>query len=222
MGLLVFVRSDYVRAAVTQNAEQFLAQYRPYELWWDHEAARELVSWAVVSSGAVTDAVPNQRLTKVWGRQTGRGVSPVAPMDAWVMDAMSTRKPSASALKAREVVRFVHEAARRSIGHGDREPLLVWEAVRAALDAVGIEKVRELREMIPKLGTALDRIEALRDFAVPFRYHELPDDGARLALLELESHEIAFRVRGEVWLLPLYRRGLRLRLAPRRRERVVR
>lgn len=221
MGVLMFVRSDFVSAAIPQNTEQFLAQHRAYELWWDHHAARELVTWAVQKSCAIDDAAPNELLTKVWGRQTGRGVSPVAPVDAWVMDAMSTRKRKASALTARDVVRFLHEAATRSLGHGDEPPLLVWDAVRGALETVGVEKVKELREMVPTLGDALDHIAALQGYTVPFRYHKLPNDASRLALLELENQEIAFRVRGEVWLLPLYWRGLGLRLAPRRRERVL-
>jgi len=225
VGLLVFVRSDYVSAAIEQNVEQFFAQYRAYELWWDHHEARRLVHWATITSGALDglSASDESALTHVWGQRTGPRVSPPAPMDAWVMDAMSTRKQLASALKARDVVRLLAVASKLSVGRGSDDRLLEWSAILEALDVVGQEKVRELREQNPELGHALERIGNLRaEKTVPFRYPEISDGDDRLALLQLEEQDIAWQERREVWLVPLYRRGLGLRLAPRRRERVLR
>lgn len=228
LGLLTFVRSDYVRSALPQNVDQFLALYKPYELWWDHNEARRLVRWVARTSGALQglDLPEDAVLLAVWGTRTGPGVASQAPMDAWVMDAMSTRnQAAASALKARDVIRFLAEASHRSLAKPSvtEGPLLDWRSILDALDEVGKAKVNELREQYPSIGTVLARIAALKGtHKVPFRYEELPVDEDRLALLTLEVNEIAFRERNEVWLIPLYRRGLGLELAPRRRERVFR
>ncbi len=138
------------------------------------------------------------------------------------MDAMSTREMKASALKARDVVRLIHEAAKLSMESGE-QPLLDWDAIRDALDVVGVAKVSDLAQQAPELSEALERVRALAGtHTVPFHYWELADDQDKLALLMLEEERIAFKERDEVWLVPLYRRGLGLRLAPRRRERVLR
>ena len=47
IGLLVFVRKDMTKSAITTNYEQFMAQYNSYSLTWSQDEALRLVIWTL-------------------------------------------------------------------------------------------------------------------------------------------------------------------------------
>jgi cellulose biosynthesis protein BcsQ len=222
-GLIVFTRSDYVRAAIPQNTEHFRAIHKPFDLWWDRSEALRLVDW-IAREAKVID--PNltraDALLRIWGRKVGEDASRESVTDVWVMDALCTRSAEVQEVQARDLVRLVAKAAELSIGQGWQDRLLAPQAIRDALPSVGRSKIVDIAEEFPPLGRALERMRALTALRVPFTRADLMTDEDRLALAELENAGIAWRDRDEIWLVSLYRRGLGMQLQPRRRERVLR
>lgn len=221
-GLIVFVRADYVGAAIPQNTEQFRTAYQAYELRWDRHEALRLVQWIAQQAGVLpTEEEQSDTLLKLWGRKLGRDRSREALTEYWVLDALSTRRDE---VQARDLVRLIAESARLSRGNEDwADRLLVPQAIRNALETVGQKKIDEILEEQPQLGQALVRFRVLANtLRVPFTPSELQSNDDQLALVLLEDAGIASRDRGEVWLVPLYRKGLGISLDGRRREKVLR
>jgi MinD-like ATPase involved in chromosome partitioning or flagellar assembly len=220
MGLIVFARPDYVRAAIPQNTEQFRSVYRAFELRWDRNEALRLVRWTAEQAGVITSGKsrdPAEDLLRIWGRKLGTDKSREAITQVWVMDALSTRKEE---VQARDLVRLLAESAGLSIGMGWEDRILAPQAIRDALEKVGIAKIAEITE---ELGDALERFKTLgAEIRVPFRIGAMKEDASRLALSRLEASGIAWRDGEDYWLVSLYRRGLRIQLQPGRRERVLR
>jgi MinD-like ATPase involved in chromosome partitioning or flagellar assembly len=221
-GLIVFVRADYVGAAILQNTEQFRAAYQAYDLRWDRHEALRLVQWIAQQAGVLpTGEEQSVTLLKLWGRKLGRDRSREAITENWVLDALSTRQDE---VQARDLVRLIAEAANRSRGNDDwTDRLLAPPAIRDALETVGRKKIAEIVEEQPQLGQALERFRVLANtLRIPFAPSELRSNEDQLALVRLEDAGIAWRDRGEVWLVSLYRRGLGIWLDGRRREKVLR
>lgn len=221
LGLVVFARPDQVRAAIPQNTEQFRSLYRAYELRWDRREALRLVMWIGAQADVVgANAGEDDALLRVWGRKLGADSSREAISRVWVLDALSTRKEE---VQARDLVRLVAEAARRSVGQAWDDRILAPQAIRDALEAVGRERIGEILEEHPDLGMALEHFRGLAPtLRVPFAVAQMRDDRDRSALLRLEDAGIAWREGSEYWLVSLYRRGLGIQLQPHRRERVLR
>lgn len=221
-GLIVFVRKDYVAAAIPQNTEQFRAAHQAYDLRWDRHEALRLVQWVVEQAGVVPRREQlSDTLLRLWGRKLGRDGSREAITENWVLDALSTRQDE---LQARDLVRLLAEAAARSRDRVEWEDrLLAPQAIRDALETVGQMKIREIVEEEPRLGAALERFRVLAaSLRVPFTPADLPTDEDRLALVRLEDAGIAWRDGTQIWLISLYRRGLGIQMQPARRERVLR
>lgn len=223
-GLIIFVRKDYVKAAIPQNTEQFRAAYQAYDLRWDRHEALRLVQWIVEQASVVPRGEDRAgTLLKLWGRKLGRDRSREAITENWVLDALSTLQDE---VQARDLVRLIAEAAHLSSSQGRGEwddRLLAPQAIRDALEKVGKKKIEEIVEEEPLLGEALKRFAVLgTSLRVPFTPAELPSDDDRLALVRLEDAGIARREGSEIWLVSLYRRGLGMQLQGARRERVLR
>jgi len=221
-GLIIFVRKDYVGAAVPQNAEQFRAAYQAYDLRWDRQEALRLVQWIGEQAHVVPQGEDRaDALLKLWGRKLGRDRSREAITENWVLDALSTWQDE---VQARDLVRLLAEAAARSKGRDEWDDrLLAPQAIRDALETVGQKKIEEIVEEQPQLGAALNLFRVLgATLRVPFTAADLPSDDERLALVRLEDAGIARRDGQEIWLVSLYRRGLGMQLQGARREKVLR
>lgn len=221
-GLVVFVRADYVGAAIPQNTEQFRVSHQAYDLRWDREEALRLVQWIVQQAGALnTGEERSSTLLRLWGRKLGRDRSRAGITENWVLDALSTRQGE---VQARDLVRLIADAASRSVGKNEwADRLLAPQSIRDALETVGQKKIEEIVEEQPLLGRALERFRALGGMLrVPFKPSELPSDEDRVALVRLEDAGIAWRDGSDIWLVSLYRRGLGIQLYGDRRERVLR
>jgi cellulose biosynthesis protein BcsQ len=223
LGLVVFVRQDLVRAAIKQNLGQFLDRYAPYELRWGTEDALRLSLWVATSAGAVpTPELPitdmgyteiAQALLPLWGAKLGTDKSREAWTERWVPAALADFNEQ---VQARDVVRFLREAARASVGE-ERWPdrVVTPAAMRRALGACSRAKVDEINQENPRLGKLLQRMSALPDSVkmMPFDPADVGlgvgdvedleqwgalarDTDGRYRMPEIYRHALGFRTQG--------------------------
>ncbi|MGO4748043.1 hypothetical protein AB4212_05275 [Streptomyces sp. 2MCAF27] len=222
LGLVVFVRQDLVRAAIRQNLGQFLDRYAPYELRWDIEDALRLSLWVATNAEAVaTPELPIadmvydeivQALLPLWGAKLGTDNSREAWTERWVPAALADFNEQ---IQARDVVRFLCEAAGASVGD-ERWPdrTLTPAAMRRALGACSRAKVEEINQENPRLGKLLRRMSAFSDSVkMPFEAADLEltaddvealeqwgalarDADGRYRMPEIYRHALGFRTQG--------------------------
>lgn len=223
-GAVIFVRSDLVRFAVRQNLGQFLDRYDPYALRWDSQEALRLALWVSTTAGAVPQADGDlmdytwerlvQALVPVWGVKMGRKNSREARSDRWVPAALGDFNDQ---VQARDVVRFIRDAAESSQGDQDwPDRLLTPSAMRQALVKGSQAKLEELRQENPVVGELLLRMGRHADNVVmPFNAEDVGLDANAIAKLEeagaldrdadglyrlpeIYRHALGFRTRGRV------------------------
>ncbi|WP_017579524.1 KGGVGR-motif variant AAA ATPase [Nocardiopsis valliformis] len=222
LGLVVFVRQDLVRSAIRQNLGQFLDRYAPYELRWGTEDALRLSLWVATKAEALSP--PQQpiadmgyddivdALLPLWGAKLGAEKSREAWSDRWVPAALSDFNEQ---IQARDIVRFLREAAEASVGDSrwdDR--VLAPAAMRRALNVCSQEKVQEIQQENPPLGNLLRRMSTFADSVMmPFDSKDLDlsaediealeqwgalarDNDGRYRMPEIYRHDLGFRTQG--------------------------
>ncbi|WP_129843161.1 AAA family ATPase [Streptomyces sp. RFCAC02] len=228
-GLVVFVRQDLVRAAIKQNLGQFLDRYSPYELRWETEDALRLALWVAAGSEAVpeprtpiADMVYDEiveALTPLWGAKLGTDRSREAWTERWVPAALADFNGQ---IQARDVVRFICEAAAASIGDGRwSDRLLTPSAMRRALGECSRAKVDEIRQENPRLGRLLRHMATYADSVkMPFETADLGlgtddvdalrqwgalsrDTDGRYRMPEIYRHALGFRTQGRARVVRL-------------------
>ena len=118
IGLIVFVRRDFIRHVVTQNPAQFENLYRAYDLFWDEDSFRKLAFWICSQAGVIGAKEEeiellsrddlSSRLEQLWGMKIGSDNSKEAYTVNWVFAALTDFK---GRLQARDIVRFLLNAA---------------------------------------------------------------------------------------------------------------
>ncbi|MGF1427960.1 KGGVGR-motif variant AAA ATPase [Kitasatospora sp. LaBMicrA B282] len=222
LGLVVFVRQDLVRAAIRQNLGQFLDRYSPYELRWGTEDALRLSLWVATRANAVVtperpiadmgyDEIV-QALLPLWGAKLGTDNSREAWTERWVPAALADFNEQ---IQARDVVRFLREAANVSLGD-ERWPdrVLTPAAMRRALGACSRAKVEEINQENPRLGKLLRHMSTFSDSVkMPFEAADVEltaddvealeqwgalarDTDGRYRMPEIYRHELGFRTHG--------------------------
>jgi cellulose biosynthesis protein BcsQ len=223
-GAVVFVRSDLVRFAVRQNLGQFLDRYDPYALRWDSQEALRLALWVAMTAEAVPRIDGDlmdyswerlvQALAPVWGVKMGRKNSREARSDRWVPAALGDFNDQ---VQARDVVRFIRDAAEFSQGDQDwPDRLLTPSAMRQALVKGSQEKLKELHQENPVVGDLLLGVgRHAEDVVMPFNAEAVGLDANAIAKLEeagaldrdadglyrlpeIYRHALGFRTRGRV------------------------
>ncbi|MDB5812082.1 MAG: hypothetical protein JWN94_4204 [Betaproteobacteria bacterium] len=156
IGIVVFLREDYVKAVVPQNRGQFEKRYDRFRLLWDADSFLRLAYWICAEAkiiGAKQEALASYTreklltvLTKLWGHKLGPSGSREAYSANWIYAALTDLK---GRLQARDIVRFLKFAAANSEGmHGGSplewtDRLLLPRAVRNALEPCSRAKVDE-------------------------------------------------------------------------------
>lgn len=222
-GLVVFVRVDLVRSALSQNSAQLLNLYRKYELRWDSLEAMRLALWVAVKSGAVDaddyaeasyDRV-TELMTPVWGEKMGGPRSREAVSHRWFIAALSD---FSGLVQPRDIVSFIAASSKGSIPD-DRWSgrLLVPQAMRDALLVCSSRKISEIGEESPRIGEILGRLKSLETDLkqVPFKQDVVDLSIDDIALLE--SNGVVFREEDQYWIPEIYRHGLGFRVAGRPR-----
>jgi len=229
VGLLAFIRQDMVLTAVKQNTAQLTARYEPYALRWNVEEALRLAAWIGVQSDAMPDVKTDlQKIHKddleniligLWGRKLGSENSKEARSAEWVIAALSDLKGQ---LQARDLVRFLHEAARGS--ESDmywKDRMLIPSAIRAALQFCSNEKIKEISIENIDLKEVFNKLRELppENRLIPFTREQT---GLTIEQVQtLENNGVAYLEKEEYYIPEIYRAGLGFKLKAGARPRVL-
>lgn len=192
LGLIIFLRGDFLRHTITQNLGQFEALYQKYSIEWKEDSFYKLVFWlcqqADIINAKSKDLQDLNReslikfLEKLWGKKLGSDRSKEAYSHAWVFAALTDFN---GRLQARDIVRFLHYVAkitdedtlRMNFSKWRISRLLPPQAIRLALKPCSKEKVEEAKEEYPlfKKWTE-DVLPKYNDKKIPFALEQFGID----------------------------------------------
>lgn len=180
IGALIFVRVDYVQAAVRQNLGQLLQRYQPFRLQWNPESFLRLAFMLSCQAGIHSDDPKSAeslrieqlkgKLEKVWGKKLGNEKSKEAHSARWVYAALCDLKGN---VQARDLVRFLKFASgfeSERVGSSWPDRILSPESMRKAIPPCSREKVSEAVAEIAPLKNWFKLLEQnnARSLRVPF------------------------------------------------------
>lgn len=224
IGALIFVRIDYVQAAIKQNLGQFLSRFTPFQLIWNPESFLRLAYWIcaqaniiranrdIAESLSVADLI--SALEALWGRKLGGPNTKEALSARWVYSALCDLKGN---FQARDLVRFFKFAADLELkrpGEPWADRLLAPESIRRAIPDCSREKVVEANAEIAPLKAWNNRMDAngLTDRRIPFSAEQMklqPVELAALRELGVIYEDLDPSLGDERLFLPeIYRAGL--------------
>ncbi len=199
IGLVIFLRRDFVRYVVTQNLAQFENLYRAYDLAWDKDSFTKLVFW-ICSQAGILDAKEEEleslsrddlaaRLKALWGLKLGSDTSREANSINWVFAALTDFK---GRLQARDIVRLLLHAADITVEKAQEVMSEKWavsrilppQAVRRAVEPCSKKKVAEAMEEYPEFKTWVEEARSYPDRKIPFTLEQLKMDQAVVSTLE--------------------------------------
>ncbi|WP_289018961.1 hypothetical protein [Desulfobacter postgatei] len=236
IGIIIFLRQDYLDSALGQNMGQFEKKYENYKLLWDRTAFLRLVFWVALRSGAMeTDnnldpasIEPNQlekELKPFWGLKLGNDNSKEANTINWIYGALSDFN---GYLQARDVVRFLEQAAKgsESTSHSKwKDRLLPPFAIRGAMNGCSSERVKELQQESKVFETWVKDLETRDDLVIPFSKTLLGDDNSR-TLIELKKLGVVYEDTSDsnenrYYIPEIYRLGLGFKFKQGARPKVL-
>lgn len=180
LGIMVFVRADYVQIAIRQNHGQFVQRYLPFQLQWNPESFLRLAYWlscqAKIFPGDPKEAENLQLeqlkelLEQLWGRKLGSEKSKEAHSARWVYAALCDLEGN---IQARDLVRFLKIASSiecKRTGESWPSRILAPESMRKAIPQCSIEKVDEAQKEIAPLREWLNKLTTMHitNRKVPF------------------------------------------------------
>ena len=242
LGLIIFLRRDFLRYAITQNSSQFENLYRSYDLSWDVDSFLKLVYW-ICCQAEVIDANESEidilsrenlvaKLKKLWGEKLGNSNSNEAYTANWVFAALTDFK---ARLQARDIVRLLYHAANFTVERAreiqfekwSTDRLLPPQAIRRALEPCSQEKVKEAQEEYPEFKKWVTRIdtEYSQDKKhIPFILEDLDLDQATVRLLLDMGVVYEDKAKSDVsryYMPEIFRAGLKFGLDGGARPRVL-
>lgn len=229
IGALVFVRIDYVQAAIKQNLGQFMSRFSAFALTWNPESFLRLAYWlcakadivGATADGAQTLSVEEliEKLTELWGHKLGQADSKEGHSARWVYAALCDLT---GRFQARDLVRFFRFAAEEEIKNQNAfwaDRILSPESMRKAIPRCSHEKVQEATLEIQPLRSWSERMDAenITERSIPFSASSVSLQSDELtALRELGVvYEDLDSSLGEkrLFLPEIYRAGLRFDLS---------
>ncbi|SMC87261.1 MinD-like ATPase involved in chromosome partitioning or flagellar assembly [Desulfocicer vacuolatum DSM 3385] len=234
MGLIIFLRQDYLDSAKRQNSGQLEKKYENYKLLWDETAFLRLVFWLAITSGALETERAldpsamgkeqlNRQLKKLWGLKLGQDKSKEAYTINWVYGALSDFK---GYLQARDVVRFLAEAAKESeiLATGQwKGRLLPPAAIRKAINGCSTDRVKELKQESKVFRKWTESLESQKEeLVIPFSKSLLPEDSRELKKLGVVYEDISDSGEEFRFYIPeIYRLGLGFKFKSGARPKVL-
>ena len=240
LGLIVLLRRDFLRYAITQNTAQFESLYRSYDLSWDVDSFLKLVYW-VCSQANVIGAVEAEiddlsreefvsKLEKLWGEKLG-GVNE-AYTASWVFAALTDFK---GRLQARDIVRLLYHAADITIERSKEVQFERWstnrllppQSIRRALEPCSEKKVKEAQEEYPEFKKWVGKIEteyAQDQKHIPFTVEDFNLDQVTIRMLEDMGVIYEDRAKDDIaryYMPEIFRTGLKFSLGKGARPRVL-
>ncbi|MFM7559644.1 hypothetical protein [Cylindrospermopsis raciborskii] len=199
IGVIIFLRRDFLKHTITQNLAQFENRYSSYNLSWDRDSFLRLVYWICSESGVI-DADKNRiynlsaedlkrELQKLWGQKLGSDKSKEANTASWIFAALTDFKGN---LQARDIIRFLYFATIRTLDTS-KETSTKWfstrllppQAIRQALRPCSQEKVEEVKEEYPRFKTWVEeKLPLLIEKKIPFDVKHLKADQDTIRVLE--------------------------------------
>lgn len=195
LGVIVFVRADYVQAAIRQNLGQWIQRFQPFRLQWNAESFLRLAYMVSSQAGVPHSQKPAEslrldelkmELERLWGKKLGSEKSKEAHSARWVYAALCDLKGN---VQARDLVRFLKFAAdEESTRTGQSWPdrLLVPESMRKAIPRCSEEKVTEAKAEISSLRRWSEQMsnQQIRNLKVPFSAAQAGLDAGLLSALK--------------------------------------
>ncbi|BAZ90102.1 hypothetical protein NIES932_15900 [Raphidiopsis curvata NIES-932] len=199
IGVIIFLRRDFLKHTITQNLAQFENRYSSYDLSWDRDSFLRLVYWICSESGVI-NADKNRiydlstedlkgELQKLWGQKLGSDKSKEANTASWIFAALTDFKGN---LQARDIIRFLYFATGRTLDTSKETSkkwfstrLLPPQAIRQALRPCSQQKVEEVKEEYPRFKTWVDtKLSSLTERKIPFDVQDLKADQDTIRVLE--------------------------------------
>ncbi|MEN8217663.1 MAG: hypothetical protein ABFS56_15095 [Pseudomonadota bacterium] len=162
IGLIIFLRRDFIRHAIPQNQGQFENLYKAYDLSWDFNSFLRFIYWICVQSKILdtddknteklTEKEINQFLEKLWGKKLGQDNSREAITVNWVYAALTDFNER---LQARDIVRLLLYSAEHGLKNQElfekwkQTRLLPPQAIRQSITPCSEKKVEETKEEYP-------------------------------------------------------------------------
>lgn len=238
IGIIVFVRKDYVSAAIKQNLGQFRKLYQPFENNWSESSFLRLVAWIVSQAKLKTISYNNieelpdteilQPLNKLWGERVGGESAHEAKSTRWVYSALCDLN---GIYQPRDLVRFLQFSAEESNRDPNRkrwlDRILTPNSLRNALPKCSEEKINDaINEITPlkDLKRKLDKITDPDLRVVPFDPMNLGielDETNRLIELGVFYRAQNHPDPSNIFVPEIYRSGLGLALKKRGRAKIV-
>ncbi|MCC5607703.1 ParA family protein [Nostoc sp. CHAB 5834] len=168
LGVIIFVRRDFLRYTITQNLKQFENLYISYDLSWDQDSFLRLVFWICSQSQVIDASLVEinslskqniiERLEKLWGKRLGLDNSKEAYTASWIFAALTDFN---GRLQARDIVRFLFHAADITVERTKEVQFERWstsrilppQAIRRALKSCSEKKVEEAKDEYPDFKT---------------------------------------------------------------------
>ena len=239
IGLIIFLRIDFLRHAIPQNQGQFENRYRAYDLSWDFDSFLKFVYW-ICAQAKILDAVDkntekltskelNQFLEKLWGKKLGQDNSREATTVNWVYAALTDFNRR---LQARDIVRLLLYSAKYGLEHQElvenwkKTRLLPPQAIRQSITPCSVEKVKEAKEeylLFKQWASKIAQFSADK-LKVPFAPEQLEMEPKTIEILKemgviYEDKEINDSER--FYIPEIFRTGLGFTYADRGRKRIL-
>ncbi|NOQ64472.1 MAG: ParA family protein [Methyloprofundus sp.] len=199
-GMIIFLRRDFLRYAITQNTAQFEKLYAKYDLYWDKTSYLQLVYWICAQAsiiGLSKDTNINelsqhdieQALKKLWGEKLGGERQPYTIN--WVYAALTDFK---ARIQARDIIRLLRYSAEETLKTPISSPsqaerwsdrLLFPEAIRKSLNSCSKDKITEMQEEYPLLKNWAKTLSQLRSEQrkIPFTLDQINSDKDTINML---------------------------------------
>ncbi|MBC6430534.1 ParA family protein [Nostoc sp. HG1] len=202
LGVIIFLRRDFLRYTITQNLRQFENLYRSYDLSWDQDSFVRLVFWICSESkviGAEKSSIDNlsreditEQLQNLWGKRLGSDNAKEAYTAFWIFAALTDFN---GRLQARDIVRFLYHAADITVNRAKEVQFEKWstsrllppEAIRRALKPCSEQKVEEAKEEYPSFKTWVEEIlpkYPASERKIPFAVEQFEMDQPTVRILE--------------------------------------
>ena len=239
LGIIIFLRRDFLRHTITQNVLQFENKYRAYDLIWDKISFLKLSLWLCIQA-EVIDCKPEEletlgeqglqdKLEQLWGKKLGKNESTEAISYLWIFNALTDFK---NRLQARDIVRFLYFTAKGTVDNPESVQFTKWsdsrllppQAVRRALKPCSEEKVKEAKEEYAMFKKWADGLPNFKDRKVPFSSQQLDMDSSTINILKemgVIYEDIAKDELERFYIPEIFREGLGFSYAKGARPRVL-
>jgi MinD-like ATPase involved in chromosome partitioning or flagellar assembly len=168
IGIIIFIRKDMTKNAITTNYDQFKSQYSSYSLNWSQDEALRLVIWILSIIGfkdyserkndipKLTRKAMEEKLYPFWGKKLGKDNSNEAFSHRWILAALSDFNGQ---LQARDIVRFLKYATEEPVAGIYTDRILMPLDVRKTISPCSLDKIEEFTSEIKDLGRLFEELK---------------------------------------------------------------